>query len=110
MGSTELVNALLSGSWGWIAFLWLVVAAFLAIGIAAVGRKTRRIGTSGIVVLLLYVVLLVVAPPYLNPQASGGTGSVSFGYGFVARVLGSGLIEAGAAWPRPGAARDEGPA
>src|SRR5207249_11254282 len=101
IGSTELVNSLLSGPWGWIAFLWLVVAAFLAIGIAALGRKTRRIGTSGIVVLLLYVLLLVVAPPYLNPQASSGTVSVSFGYGFVAGVLGAALIEAGARWPRP---------
>src|SRR3989442_14033436 len=101
MGSTELVNALLSGPWGWIAFLWLVVSAFLAIGIAVVGRKTRRIGTSGIVVLLLYAVLLVVAPPYLNPQASSAAVSVSFGYGFVAGVLGSALIEAGGPWPPP---------
>src|SRR2546422_8494343 len=105
MGSTDLVNSLLGGPWGWIAFLWLVVAAFLAIGIAAAGRKTRRIGTSGIVVLLLYVVLLVVAPPYLNPQASSGTVSASFGYGFVAGVLGSALIEAGARLPRPRRAR-----
>ena len=109
MGSTDLVNSLLGGPWGWIAFLWLVVAAFLGIGIAAVGRKTRRIGTSGIVVLLLYVVLLVVAPPYLNPQASSGTVSVSFGYGFVAGVLGSALIEAGARWPRPVHAQYEAP-
>src|SRR5207249_12311617 len=95
IGSTELVNSLLSGPWGWIAFLWLVVAAFLAIGIAAVGRKTRRIGTAGIVVLLLYVVLLVVAPPYLNPHASSGTVPGSFGYGSVAGVLGSALRGAG---------------
>ena len=100
MGSTELVNTLLSGPWAWIAFLWLLVSAFLAVGIAAVGRKTRRIGTSGIVVSLLYALLLVVAPPYLNPQALSGTVSVSFGYGFVAAVLGSALIEAGARWPR----------
>src|SRR2546422_7286803 len=109
MGSTELVNSLLSGPWGWIAFLWLVVVAFLAIGIAAVGRKTRRIGTSGIVVLLLYVLLLVVAPPYLNPQASSGTVSVSFGFGFVAGVLGSALIEAGGRLPRPIHGQDEVP-
>jgi len=109
MGSTELVNTLLSGPWGWIAFLWLVVSAFLAMGIAAVGRKTRRIGTSGIVLLLLYAILLVVAPPYLNPQASSGTVSVSLGYGFVAGVLGSALIEAGARWPRPMHARYEVP-
>src|SRR3989449_8265048 len=58
MGSTELVNSLLSGPWGWIAFLWLVGAAFLAIRIAAGGRKTRPTGTSGVVVLLPYVALL----------------------------------------------------
>ena len=109
MGSTDLVNTLLSGPWGWIAFLWLLVSAFLAIGIAVVGRKTRRIGTSGIAVLLLYAVLLVVAPPYLNPQASSGSVSVSFGYGFVAGVLGSALIEAGARWPRPVRAQYEAP-
>jgi len=109
LGSTDLVNTLLSGPWGWLAFLWLVVSAFLAFGIAVVGRKTRRIGTSGIAVLLLYAVLLVLAPPYLNPQASSGTVSVSFGYGFVAAVLGSALIEAGARWPRPVRARYEVP-
>src|SRR2546422_2837387 len=57
MGSTELVNTLLSGPWGWIAFLLLVVSAVLAIRIAAVGPNTRRIGTSGIVRLLLVFVL-----------------------------------------------------
>src|SRR3989454_7611926 len=61
MGSTELVNSLLSGPWGWIAFLWLLVAAFLAIRIPALGRKTRRLGTSGIRGLPPDVPLLVVA-------------------------------------------------
>src|SRR2546425_2143118 len=60
MGSTELLNALLSGPWGWIAFLWVVVSAFLALGIAVVGRKTHPIWTSGLVVFLLAEVLLVV--------------------------------------------------
>src|SRR2546428_5840759 len=110
MGSTDLVNTLLSGPWGWIAFLWLLVSAFLAIGIAVVGRKTRRIGTSGIAVLLLYAVLLVVAPPYLNPQASSAAVSVSFGYGFVAGVLGSALIEAECRLPHSGRPQLEGAA
>src|SRR2546428_2486937 len=60
MGGTELVNTLLSGPGGWIAFLLLVVSAFLGIGIAAVGRKTPRLRASGVVVLLLDAVLLVV--------------------------------------------------
>src|SRR5947209_14253258 len=50
VGSTELVNTLLCGPWGGIAFLWLVVSAFLAIGVAVVGGRTRRAGPSGIVV------------------------------------------------------------
>src|SRR5256712_11986681 len=66
MGSTELVDGRLSGPWGWIAFLWLVVSAVLAIGIAGGGRKTRRIGTSGIGGLLLDAVLLVGAAPHLD--------------------------------------------
>src|SRR5437899_12771344 len=53
MGSTGHVNALLSGAWGCIALLWLVVSAFLAIAGAVVGRKARRIGTSRLVVVLL---------------------------------------------------------
>src|SRR2546426_8694739 len=47
MGSTELVNSLMSGPWGWIAFLLLLVAAVLAIGVPGVGRETRRLRTSG---------------------------------------------------------------
>src|SRR5437879_12466179 len=53
MGSTELVNALLSGPWGWIDFLWLVVSGFLVIGISGVGRNNRCIRTLENVVLLL---------------------------------------------------------
>ena len=100
LGSTDLMNTLLSGPWGWIAFICLVVSALLSFGIAAIGRKTRRIGTLGIVVLLLYALVLVVVPTYLSPQASTGTASVSFAYGFVAAVLGAALVEAGARWPR----------
>src|SRR2546430_12899282 len=57
IGSTELVNSLLSGPWGWIAFLWLLVAAFLAIGVPAVGRKTPPNGASGVGALLPHVLL-----------------------------------------------------
>src|SRR5256885_9409156 len=59
-GSTELVNSVLSGPWGWIAFLWLVGPAFLAIRVAGAGRKARRHQRPGIVVQLLYELLLVV--------------------------------------------------
>ena len=100
VGSTDLVNTLLSGPWGWIAFTWLVVSVFFALGIAAIGRKTRRVGTLSIVVLLLYALLIVVIPTYLSLQGSTGSASVGFAYGFVAAVLGAILIEAGARWPR----------
>src|SRR2546430_17508896 len=66
MGSTELVNSLLSGPWGWIAFLWLLGAAVLGIGVAAGGRKTRGHGASRVVGLLPYVVFLLVAAPHLE--------------------------------------------
>lgn len=102
MGSTELVNALLGGPWGWIAFAWLVVSVFLGLATAALGRRTRRVGTLGIVVLVLYAVLLMVAPSYLSPQGSTGTASAVFTYGFVAALVGVVLMKAGARWPRAG--------
>src|SRR2546428_12927422 len=48
MGSTEPVNSLLSGPWGWIAFLWLRGAGFLSIGAAARGPEARRHRGSGV--------------------------------------------------------------
>jgi len=109
LASTGLLNTLLGGPWGWIAFVWLAVSAFLGLGVAAVGRKTRRLGTAGIIVLLLYALFLLVVPTYLNPQASSGTASVSFAYGFVAAVLGSALVEAGARLPRAAFGRYQAP-
>jgi len=109
IGSTGLLNTLLGGPWGWIAFVWLVVSAFLGLGVAALGRKTRRLGTAGMVVLLLYALFLVVVPTYLNPQGSTGTVSVSFAYGFVVAVLGSALVEAGARLPRAAFASYQAP-
>ncbi len=100
IGSTSVLNTLLGGPWGWIAFVWLVVSAMVGLGVAVLGRKTRRLGTLGMVVLLLYALFLVVVPTYLNPQGSTGTASVAFAYGFVTAVLGSALVEAGARLPR----------
>lgn len=109
IGSTGLANTLLGGPWAWIAFVWLVVSAIAGLAIAVLGRKTRRLGTLGIIVLLLYAFLLVLAPTYLNLPASTGTASVTIAYGFVAAVLGSALIEAGARLPHMMPSRYEVP-
>jgi len=98
-GSTGLLNTLLGGPWGWIAFVWLVVSSMVGLAVATLGRRTRSLGTLGMIVLLLYAVLLFVASPYLNPLGSTGTASVAFAYGFVTAVLGSALVEAGARLP-----------
>src|SRR2546422_8839518 len=89
LASTGLLNTLLGGPWGWIAFVWLAVSAFLGLGVAAVGRKTRRLGTAGIIVLLQYALFLLVVATNLNPHAPSGTASVAFAYGHVAAGLGS---------------------
>src|SRR3989449_10968017 len=52
MGSTELVNALLTGPRGVIAVLWVVVSAVLATRDAGVGRSTRATGLHGMVVFV----------------------------------------------------------
>src|SRR3989442_5027479 len=77
LASTGLLNTLLGGPWGWIAFVWLAVSAFLGLGVAAVGRKTRRLGTAGIIVLLLYALSLLVVPTNVNTRGSSLTAPVS---------------------------------
>jgi len=39
--TTELLNSLAKGPWGWIAFGWLLVCSIVAIAVAAVGRRIR---------------------------------------------------------------------
>src|SRR5256885_17031470 len=65
IGSTELVNSLLSGPWGWIALLWLLGAALLAIWVPAAGRKRTALGRSRSARLILYVPLPVCRPAIL---------------------------------------------
>jgi hypothetical protein len=100
MGSTGLLNTLVGGPWAWLAFVWLVISAIMGLAIAAIGRRTRRLGALDLLVLLPYAFVLVVAPTYLNLWGSPGTASVTFAYGFVTAVLGSVFIEAGARLPR----------
>jgi len=47
----------------------------------------------------VYAFYLVVAPNYLNLPGPTGTASGAFAYGFLAAVLGSVFIEAGARLP-----------
>jgi len=101
LGSTELLNTLAKGPWAWIAFAWLFISAIVAIAVAAMGRRTHNFGTSGILVLILYFLLLFVAANLVNQQASGANAAVSITYGFVAAVAGSVLIEAGSRLPSP---------
>ena len=101
VGSTELLNSLAKGPYAWIALAWLFVSAIVAIAVAAMRRRTHNFGTSGILVLILYAILLFVAANLVNQQASGANASISFGYGFVAAVAGSALIEAGSRLPSP---------
>ena len=99
MGSTGLMNTLMGGPWAWFAFVWLVISAIMGLAIAAVGRRTRRLGALDLLVLLVYAFYLVVAPNYLNLPGPTGTASGAFAYGFLAAVLGSVFIEAGARLP-----------
>lgn len=98
--STELLNALAQGPWGWIAFGWLLVCAIVAITVAGLGRRTHNFGTSGILVLILYWILLFVAANLVNQQAAATNATINFGYGFVAAVAGSALIEVGGRLPK----------
>src|SRR3989442_4990490 len=62
VGSTGLVDTLLSGPRGWVALLLLLGFPFLAILVAAAGRERRRVTRYEVVVLRLCVVLLFVGP------------------------------------------------
>jgi hypothetical protein len=105
VGSTELLNSLAKGPWAWIGFGWLLVCSIVAIAVAAVGRRTHNFGTSGILVLVLYAILLLVAANLVNQQAGGSNAGISFAYGFVGAIAGSALIEAGSRFPRPARAK-----
>ena len=93
------MNTLVGGPWAWFAFVWLVISAIIGLAIAAVGRRTRRLGALDLLVLMVYAFYLVVAPNYLNLPGPTGTASGAFAYGFLAAVLGSVFIEAGARLP-----------
>ena len=110
VGTTELLNFLAKGPYGWIAFAWFIVCSIAAIVVAVLGRRSHNFGTSGILVLVLYAILLIVAASLVNQQASGSNAGVTFQYGFVVAVVGAALIEAGSRFPRPVRAKPGVPA
>ncbi|MGQ0797986.1 MAG: hypothetical protein ACT4OI_09035, partial [Methanobacteriota archaeon] len=89
------------GPWAWAAFGWLGVCVIAAFAAAIVGRRVTSFGTSGILVLVLYAILLFVAANLVNQGASAGLAEVSFAFGFFGAIVGSALIEAGSRVARP---------
>jgi uncharacterized membrane protein YhaH (DUF805 family) len=109
VGTTELLNSLANGPYTWIAFGWLLACAVIALIVAVVGRRAHNFGTSGVLVLVLYALLLYVAANLVNQQSAGANASVSLAYGFVVAIVGSALIEAGSRYPRPTAKKGPTP-
>jgi|GEM_PF-3101746 len=105
VGLTNLLNDLAKGPYAWAAFIWLILVVIFAVISAFVGRKFAMFGTSGILVLVLYAILIFVAANLASSNdPSGGTATVAFAYGFFLGILGSALIEAGARLKKPAAA------
>ena len=93
---------LANGPYAWAAFFWLILVAVFGVMSAFVGRKFAMFGTSGILVLILYAILIYVAANLASSQdPSGGTATISFAYGFIFAVIGSALIETGARLKKP---------
>src|SRR5205814_9961827 len=99
MRVTGLMSAVVGGPCAWVAFVCMVSSAIVGLAMGAVGRRTRRLGALDLLVLLVYAFYLVVAPDCLNLPGPTGTASGAFAYGFLAAVLGSVFIEAGARLP-----------
>ena len=93
VGLTNLLNDLAKGPYAWAAFAWLVVVVVLAVVAALMGRKFSNFGTSGVLVLVLYAILIYVAANLSNQSSSSGSGDVSFAYGFFPAIIGAALIE-----------------
>lgn len=109
VGMTTLLNGLAQGPWAWAAFGWLGVCVIAAFAGAIVGRRVASFGTSGILVLVLYAILIFVAANLVNQGASSGLAEVSFVFGFFGAIVGSALIEAGSRVARPAAVPERKP-
>lgn len=93
--ATSLLNDLAKGPYAWIAFAWLLIVAFLAFAAAGLARKVANFGTSGVLVLILYAVLVVVAVNLVNQNNTSGSAGIFFEYGFFVALIGAACIEAG---------------
>jgi hypothetical protein len=103
--TTQLLTSLVSGQYAWVgyaawaAFALLLAAVTAALAVAGMGRRTRNVGSGAILLLLLEGAVLYFMAYGLNLPPSGAPGVLSVGYGFVAAVVGSALIEAGGRLP-----------
>jgi hypothetical protein len=83
----------------WAAFGLLLVAVTAAIAVAGMGRRTRFVGAGALLLLLIQGALLYLKAYGLGLPPSDTPAILSVGYGFVAAVVGSALIEAGGRLP-----------
>lgn len=93
--TSDRLNVLSDGPWAWLAYAYLFVVVILAFLFAGLGRKISNFGTSGILVLLLYAILVYVAIDLINRNATGGLATFGIAYGFVVAFVGTILIEVG---------------
>ena len=101
VGSTTLLNDLAQGPWAWAAFGWLTVCVIAAFTSATMGRRVTNFGTSGILVLILFAILVYVAANLINEGVTAARADVTFAYGFFSALVGSALIETGTRIARP---------
>jgi len=93
---SDRLNVLSDGPWAWIAYAYLFVVVILAFLFAGLGRKISNFGTSGILVLILYAILVYVAIDLINRSATAGAlATFGIAYGFVLAFVGTILIEVG---------------
>jgi hypothetical protein len=103
--TTELLRSLVAGEYAWIGYVaWaafglLLVAVTAALAVAGMGRRTRFVGAGGLLLLLIQGAVLYFTAYGLNLPPSDTPAVLSVGYGFVAAVVGSALIEAGGRLP-----------
>lgn len=104
--SAGLLTSLVEGPWApigllsYVGFGLLLVCATAGLAAAGMGRRTRNVGSLGIVISLLFAGLLYLTAYRMNLPLTGSDAAISIGYGFVAAVAGSALLEAGGRWPR----------
>jgi len=82
VGITNVLNTLAQGPYAWAALAWLILVVVFGVTSAFVGRKFSMFGTSGILVLALYAILIFVSANLINQGVTSGAATVGFAYGF----------------------------